>query len=451
MTGRPSARPLVQAAGLVLGLPLALAALLAIWVFVPLPMAATSGAVLVLAGLLAARSRGPRTRPLALGLATVSGLLLAAELVCALAGRRGWPPVPPAWMPLRPLSLEETAALLPKDARAARPVPTFSSHRSFALGELVAFDERVGMLHLKDARARELRFSREHLVCDATYTTDANGLRTTTGPRGGPEAGAVLFLGDSFTFGACLDDNRTIASAYQEVVGRRARVFNLAGNGGSPQTALAMLEAPGFLREKGIGGRVSVAFLGVILHHLWRVRGDVLWRHFLPRYVLEGGRLARRGFFEPFPTAAPPAGGGVDGDARALSLREVLPLWVGHLALRSALVDRLVATALGPLPGTDLFLELVFRARDRLRHDTGAELVVFFWDDFGRSRAPVREALRRRGVRFLDVDELLPTFSPGTHRLPFYDHPSAVATSEAAASLARAFPLQPESLEPRSQ
>ena len=77
----------------------------------------------------------------------------------------------------------------------------------------------------------------------ADYTIDANLVRQTISSEKGP---ALVFFGDSFTFGEGLNDADTLPQVFADLLGRKQRVLNLGFSGYGPQQFLAELQTGRF-------------------------------------------------------------------------------------------------------------------------------------------------------------------------------------------------------------
>jgi hypothetical protein len=167
----------------------------------------------------------------------------------------------------------------------------------------------------------------------AVYTTDENGLRSA--PMVGRDAPeAVLFFGDSFTWGDWVNDEEVYPYRFEVARQGRIRGLNFGFSGWGPHQMLRILELG---RERAAVGRRQVrhaVYFG-IPDHLNRIVGRSFWAQGAPRYRLDGGQLRSDGQF-----AAPQTGG---ADERA---------------------------------ETQLLIAIVARARALLRERYGADLLV---------------------------------------------------------------------------
>jgi hypothetical protein len=125
----------------------------------------------------------------------------------------------------------------------------------------------------------------------ADYTFDANLLRQTTSGEKGP---AIVFFGDSFTFGYGVNDAETLPQLFADLLGRKVRVLNLGFGGYGPQQFLRELETGLFDSQIGSRPRLFI-FLTVAEWHVERAACKAYWAPHAPRYVLENGQIIFKG------------------------------------------------------------------------------------------------------------------------------------------------------------
>jgi hypothetical protein len=128
------------------------------------------------------------------------------------------------------------------------------------------------------------------IVYSADYTIDANLLRQTTSSEKGP---AIVFFGDSFTFGMGLNDVDTLPQLFADQLGRKQRVLNLGFSGYGPQQFLRELETGLFDSLIGEEPRLFIFMTGA--GHAERIACKPLWMRLGPRYVLESGKIVFKG------------------------------------------------------------------------------------------------------------------------------------------------------------
>ncbi|MGE5368325.1 MAG: SGNH/GDSL hydrolase family protein [Chloroflexota bacterium] len=144
-------------------------------------------------------------------------------------------------------------------------------------GELGLSPIRPGLIHEKKVAANG------DVIFDVTYTIENDLSRKVTSPQSAP---LVAFFGDSFTYGAGVNDNDTLPQIFAEVTNGAYHVVNLGVSGYGPQQMLRALETDLYpvLKEN--------PRLFVILSAPWHAfrtscKADNAW--FGPSYELESG------------------------------------------------------------------------------------------------------------------------------------------------------------------
>jgi hypothetical protein len=124
----------------------------------------------------------------------------------------------------------------------------------------------------------------------ADYTIDVNLLRQTISSEKGP---AIVFFGDSFTFGLGVNDSDTLPQVFADFLGRKQRVLNLGFSGYGPQQFLAELQTGRF--DGVIGAQPRLFVFMTFAGHAERTACKPIWVRFGPRYALENGQVALKG------------------------------------------------------------------------------------------------------------------------------------------------------------
>jgi hypothetical protein len=124
----------------------------------------------------------------------------------------------------------------------------------------------------------------------ADYTIDASLLRQTTSSESGP---AIVFFGDSCTFGEGVNDAETLPQLFADLLGSKVRSLNLGFSGYGPQQFLRELETGLF--DSQIGSRPR---LFIFLTAAWQAERSACkarWTPHAPHYVLENGQIVFKG------------------------------------------------------------------------------------------------------------------------------------------------------------
>jgi lysophospholipase L1-like esterase len=127
-------------------------------------------------------------------------------------------------------------------------------------------------------------------IYSADYTIDANLLRETVSAEGKP---AIVFFGDSITFGVGLNDADTLPQRFADSLDRKLAVINLAFTGYGPQHFLREMETGLF--DGVIGPKPRLFVFLTVPWHAERTSCKASWVVDAPRYVVEGGRITFKG------------------------------------------------------------------------------------------------------------------------------------------------------------
>ena len=122
------------------------------------------------------------------------------------------------------------------------------------------------------------------------YTIDANLLRQTTSNEKGP---AIVFFGDSFTFGMGVADSDTLPQIFADLLDRKQRVLNLGFSGYGPQQFLRELETGLF--DPLIGGQPRLFIFMTFAGHAERTACKPHWLRLGPHYGIENSRITFKG------------------------------------------------------------------------------------------------------------------------------------------------------------
>jgi hypothetical protein len=128
------------------------------------------------------------------------------------------------------------------------------------------------------------------VIYSADYTIDTNLLRQTTSSENGP---AIVFFGDSFTFGLGVNDDETLPQLFADLLDHKQRVLNLGFSGYGPQQYLRELETGPF--DQLIGARPRLFVFMTFAVHADRTACKPNWLRRGPHYVIENGRIAFKG------------------------------------------------------------------------------------------------------------------------------------------------------------
>ncbi len=147
-----------------------------------------------------------------------------------------------------------------------------------------------GPAHPGVYHAQRLDPDTQETIYAADYTFDSHLLRETHSAENGP---AIIFFGDSFTFGFGVNDAETMPQAFADLLQHRQRVLNLAQGGFSPQQFLRDLQV-GY-HDDAIGPDPKLFIFMTAAWHAERTSCKPAWAANAPRYGLENGEPVFKG------------------------------------------------------------------------------------------------------------------------------------------------------------
>ncbi len=260
------------------------------------------------------------------------------------------------------------------------------------------------------------------LVFDYTYRTDAFRRRITPDSLSDTtREEAVVFFGDSYTFGEGVNDDETLPNQVARLRPDVA-IYNYAFSGYGPNHMLARLESMNTRAEVPEPRVVGVYVF--IPNHVRRVIGAfsvISWSRHSPYYVLgEDGLPTRLGSFQG---ERPQLTGWYDyfkGDHVLQYARIDFPPCLS--ARHHAVTEAIIAQA---------------SERFSAQFD-GGEFYVVLYPNSPEDEFPARETGKRlsaRGLRVLDYTDLLPAPAEAHFYLPYDSHPRPSAHALVAARL----------------
>jgi hypothetical protein len=127
-------------------------------------------------------------------------------------------------------------------------------------------------------------------IYNAEYTIDADLMRQVVSGSGLP---AIIFFGDSYTFGDGVNDLDTWPQIFSDLNGRKQKVMNLAFTGYGPQQFLREMETG--LYDHVIGQQPGLFVFLTAPWHAERTSCKSYWTPFAPRYAIENGKVTFQG------------------------------------------------------------------------------------------------------------------------------------------------------------
>ncbi|PNG25094.1 SGNH/GDSL hydrolase family protein [Methylocella silvestris] len=128
------------------------------------------------------------------------------------------------------------------------------------------------------------------LIYKADYTIDSNLLRKTDSATNGP---AIVFFGDSYTFGDGIQDNETLPQVFANSLNQKQRVLNLGFTGYGPQQFLREMETSRF--DELIGPDPKLFIFLTAPWHAERTACKAYWTAHAPLYKVENGHVVFTG------------------------------------------------------------------------------------------------------------------------------------------------------------
>ena len=127
-------------------------------------------------------------------------------------------------------------------------------------------------------------------IYSVDYTIDADLLRQT---HSGASEPAIVFFGDSYTFGLGVNDAETLPQLFADLLDRKQRVLNLGFGGYGPQQFLRELETGLF--DPLIGSRPRLFVFLTAAWHAERTACKPYVSRYSPRFAIENSQLAFKG------------------------------------------------------------------------------------------------------------------------------------------------------------
>ncbi len=127
-------------------------------------------------------------------------------------------------------------------------------------------------------------------IYSADYTIDSNLLRQTNSAKTGP---AIVFFGDSFTFGFGVNDADTLPQLFADSLDRKQRVLNLGVGGFGPQQFLREMQTG--LYDSVIGPQPKLFIFMTAVWHAERTACKYSWGAHAPLYAVENDQLVFKG------------------------------------------------------------------------------------------------------------------------------------------------------------
>ena len=293
-----------------------------------------------------------------------------------------------------------------KEAREAGRAPFIKLERVYELEK----DDILGTRLIKDSSRQARKYVDGKLIYDVTITVDHHGLRISPACKSNCDS-AILFFGDSFTFGEGVNDSETMPYQCGLLLNRKYRVYNFAVHGYGPHQMLSAIEHG--LVASVAGPNISrIVYQCIYPEHIKRLKGYREWDAHGPQYKLDQNNEPKYcGHFD---------------DKKC---------YLNFLSGYSAFYRKILAYEM-PLSVNDkmLFIAVILKSRQLLREKSpAAEFHVIVWDWSEGKDKWVFDELKKKGEYFIHyIEDILPGRSKTNlkYKISSYDkHPNAKAYS----------------------
>lgn len=366
---------------------------------------------------------------------SLSDLLLFSILVIDLAtlASRRWAQMPMIALYSLSLGLAAVEAL----SLIQTPPPRTSSTQT--PGGLFADNATLGWAAARPGPVRETKtdIANGRVIFDATYTIDANGLRTTSSP---PDQPTIAFFGDSWVFGEGVADTEAMPQVFSDLSDGQWRILNFGFPGYGPEQFLRALETGFYDHVLGPSPRLFV--FTTFADQIRRTDCSASYVIRAPHYVLDSHGQA---------VFAGPCAAGLE--RAALEVVTNTATYRRYVDPYRAIIRR---------PDVDLYVAVILRAAAVARAKYGVPVLIIYdrvreQDYFaaaGVTDGEIMARFRQAGLPVLDMDIAgrLPRGVPATFEGD--GHPTAAAQHARAEVLrdflADAMPGSPSSRSPDS-
>ena len=315
-------------------------------------------------------------------------------------------------------------------------------------GNFYQKDDILGYSPKKNSKVTAIKYYKNNLIYNVTYTTNSNGLRMTPA-AGNITEGCILFFGGSFTFGEGLNDTETMPY----IVGLKSfgkySAHNFGFSGYGPHQMLAALENK--LEDNVIRSMPKYAIIQTYPNAISRPAGHDSWDEHGPRYILgKNGDIIFSGHFDDYV---------VRKNKNNFQSRIVKQLEKSRILnniyfknkqwfeIDYEVVDYEI----------ELYLDIMNKSRNIIEHRyPGSEFHVIYWDKF-ENRYPFNkniahikwenyienkllEGFRTKNIRVHLVSKILPGYEQNalTYAIsPYEGHPNYLANRLMADYLCR--------------
>lgn len=267
-------------------------------------------------------------------------------------------------------------------------------------------DDYLGTRLRKNTTRHAKKYYNGQLLYDVIITVDSNGQRISPACKGNCDT-AVLFFGDSYTYGEGVNDTESFPYQAGLALRQKYRIFNFGMHGYGPHQMLSAIEHG--IVDSAVRQKVPfVIYQCIYPEHIKRMKGIRFWDIHGPKYkVGKDGQVYYSGHFD---------------DNRLAR----------YLYYKSAFYRKIVTFDL-PLTSRDkkLFTSVMIRSKQLLTEKyPGSEFHMILWDwSEGKDKA-VFDELENKGIYIHNIEDILPGHSKLNMKFKlskFDKHPNPLA------------------------
>lgn len=283
---------------------------------------------------------------------------------------------------------------------------TFREKGSWGIkGELGLSPVRAGVIHEKKVAANG------DVIFDVTYTINDDLTRNVVSGAGP----LVAFFGDSFTYGAGVNDQETLPQAFSDLTKKEFRVLNFGVSGYGPQQTLRALETDLYPQ---LHQNPRLFVIQTAPWHMFRTscKADNAW--FGPSYALENGQPVYEG------SCASQKSFFMRALTTLLRWTEAYDHFIGRREKPVAAAD------------ADLYIAILIKTGEIARQKYGVPMVVLYLPDdltnpryqFGPAftNESIVRRLREGGLEVMDLTIDLNAYSVQQLIIPGDGHPTGL-------------------------
>jgi hypothetical protein len=287
-------------------------------------------------------------------------------------------------------------------------------------------DDILGYALRKNSSRTVKYYYNDKVIYNVKYTIDKNGLRISPPPRK-LNAPAILFFGDSYTYGEGVNDDETMPYLTGIYTAGEYAIYNFGIHGHGPQHMLAEIDHG--IVDSVLTHKPQFAIYQAIPEHVERLKGLYPWLMKGPHYTLnENGEIIPSSISIPLWTR----------------IKDKIPLLArieDHIVQKSFFyntIDRRILTMKKSNNkdtrenDVNTFVGVIDKSKNLLaKKYQGIEFHVIFWDN--SYSKDIIEALEKKGIKIHKVSSILKSddfweFEKKStpYRIPYDGHPSAL-------------------------